>query len=119
MTYPFCSYAYYQETYGGSVVPEDDWKQAATRASLYLEQALNKPITDAIVALDKVKLAVCAIAEIDYSSGGTSAGLIASESVGPHSVSYANSGRASASSQKAAMLCLYLEGTDLIGGALR
>ena len=121
MDYPFADYDFYIDTYGGTAVSsESEWAQPAMLASIYIESIANKPITDDLddSTLVKVKLAVCALAEIEYASSSTAAGIIASESVGSRSVTYSNDAK-SMEKRRASLAMAYLALTGLIGGTLR
>ena len=88
----YAEYSYYLSEFGGSIVPESDWQAMATRASRYIDQITLMRAAE-MSNHDGVKLATCAVAEIQYKYAqqdkrvASSAG-VSSESVGNHSVSY-------------------------------
>lgn len=88
----YAEYSYYLSEFGGSIVPESEWQMAATKASRFIDQ-LTGYRAAAMADHDGVKLATCAVAEIQYKYAqqdkrvASSAG-VSSESVGNHSVSY-------------------------------
>lgn len=88
----YAEYSYYLSEFGGSIVPESDWQAMATKASRYIDQITLMRAAE-IPDHDGVKLATCAVAEIQYKyaqqdkRAASSAG-VSSESVGNHSVSY-------------------------------
>lgn len=88
----YAEYSYYLSEFGGSIVPESDWQAMATRASRYIDQITLMRAAE-MPDHDGVKLATCAVAEIQYKYAQqdkrtvSSAG-VSSESVGNHSVSY-------------------------------
>lgn len=88
----YAEYSYYLSEYGGSIVPESDWQAMATKASRYIDQITLMRAAE-MSDHDGVKLATCAVAEIQYKYAQqdkrtvSSAG-VSSESVGNHSVSY-------------------------------
>lgn len=88
----YADYGYYVSEFGGSIVPESDWQARATKASRYIDQITLMRAAE-MPDHDGVKLATCAVAEIQYKYAQqdkrtvSSAG-VSSESVGNHSVSY-------------------------------
>ena len=88
----YAEYSYYLSEFGGSIVPESDWQAMATKASRYIDQITLMRAAE-MSDHDGVKLATCAVAEIQYKYAQQdkrtvrSAG-VSSESVGNHSVSY-------------------------------
>lgn len=106
MTY--ADYSYYTDEYLGNVVPETDFPRMAKRASEYLDYITDGNITE---TADKVSLACCAVAEALY-QGEQDGGVIASESKGEWSVSYASTESIAFKAYKAAYM--YLCGTGLL-----
>ena len=88
----YAEYSYYLSEFGCSIVPESDWQAMATKASRYIDQITLMRAAE-MSDHDGVKLATCAVAEIQYKYAQqdkrtvSSAG-VSSESVGNHSVSY-------------------------------
>ena len=95
----YVDYTYYATTYDGSAISSAEFTAYATRASAYIDYVtmdraatlmrLVSPSPEETALISKVKNAVCAVADQlhAYSSDG---GIIASESVGSHSVTYAD-----------------------------
>ena len=83
----YADYDFYcDEFYGHKIKTEDDFQQMAFEASAYLNRITMGRI---IKASYEVKMATCAIADINFSQlESENRNEIASESVGPHSVSY-------------------------------
>lgn len=95
----YVDYAYYSTTYGGTAIATAEFTAYANRASAYIDyvtmdravalMSLVSPSPEETALISKIKNAVCAVADQlhAYSSDG---GIIASESVGSHSVTYAD-----------------------------
>lgn len=90
------SYEFYQGTYHGEILTAQDFPTYITRADSYLDYItmgrIDNNLSEAVML--KVKMAECAIAdqcfkiETNNIRSASSAGEIASESVGSHSRSY-------------------------------
>lgn len=95
----YVDYAYYTTTYGGSAIAQTEFTALTINASAFVDlvtmdraaayMALLDPTPEEADIVSKIKNAVCAVADQlhAYSSDG---GIIASESVGSHSVTYAD-----------------------------
>lgn len=83
----FADYKFYQEVYcGNDIQDENIFKRMAIEASFFLNELTLGRIKE---PSEEVKLAVCAIADIGYKEHKeNNEDQIASESVGPHSISY-------------------------------
>ena len=83
----FADYKFYQEVYcGNDIQDENIFKRMAIEASFFLNELTLGRIKE---PSEEVKLAVCAIADIGYKEyKENNEDQIASESVGPHSISY-------------------------------
>lgn len=93
----YADFEYYQNTYHGMAIEIGDFPRLAMRSSAILDaltfgRALDVVIADTDTAtIDKIRQATCGIAEVlkwtdrTETDGG---GVIASEQVGSHSVSY-------------------------------
>jgi hypothetical protein len=90
----YVDYQFYSGVYGGTAVASSDFFPLEIKASAYLDLITSDRAAAIITTgtdtatIQKIKLAVCAMIDEQYrieSSGG----IIASESVGAHSVSYA------------------------------
>ncbi len=88
-------YEYYSKNYGGSSIPESSFQKKAIEASskvnYYTFNRINEMIID-----DNIRNAACEIADFIYSQDILKQKIIsddklkASETVGPHSVTYVN-----------------------------
>ncbi|MGM9879490.1 MAG: hypothetical protein ACI31R_05680 [Bacilli bacterium] len=89
-------YEYYSKIYGGSSIPESSFKKevidASSKINYYTSNRINKDILD-----DNIKNTTCEIAELIYSQNQLKEKVLsseqkekASETVGPHSVTYIN-----------------------------
>ena len=99
----YINYEYYSNTFGGSLIPEEEFEKWATKASNAVRlRIFNRDITGNESA---VKNCTCEVAEIIYKnnqlksnyqemieniSSGNSAGIVTSEKVGDYSVSKAS-----------------------------
>ena len=99
----YINYEYYSNTFGGSLIPEEEFEKMATKASNAVRlRIFNRDITGNESA---VKNCTCEVAEIIYKnnqlksnyqemieniSSGNSAGIVTSEKVGDYSVSKAS-----------------------------
>lgn len=88
----YADFAFYTTDYLGTAIAEADFPQLALRASAVIDQlTYNRAASETDEAtIEKIQMANCAVAEemqITVAQGGEDA--IASESVGSHSVSYA------------------------------
>lgn len=95
----YVDYTYYTTTYGGSAISSAEFTAYANRASAYIDyvtmdravslMSLSSPSTEETALMNKVKNAVCAVADQFKNYDAIGGGSISSESVGSHSVSYA------------------------------
>ncbi len=95
----YVDFAYYSTTYGGKAIASTDFTALAKRASAAIDlltmdraaayMALLAPTEEEAEIIDKIKMATCAVAE-EWQSYDKAGGVITSESVGSHSVSYAD-----------------------------
>jgi len=95
----YIDYAYYTTVYSGSAIARAEFTALAINASAFVDlitmdraaayMTLADPTPDEAVIIGKIKNAVCAVADRlhAYSANG---GIISSESVGAHSVTYAD-----------------------------
>lgn len=88
------SYGFYQESYGGNLVPEKSWERVLRKAEGYLNRVMHQPSRQS--QLDLVKLALCEAAELIYQDekqraehGGRQ---VKSENTDGYSVTYAAEG---------------------------
>ena len=99
----YVDFAFYTTTYGGRNIPAAEFTAYAIKASAYIDyitmdRAVSlmetlTPSTEETVLISKIKHAVCAVAEQQKAYAMTGGGLISSEGVGSHSVSYATTDR--------------------------
>lgn len=91
-------YKYYKETYGGSSIPESSFKKIAIKASEKINYYTQDRINEDNIT-DKIRNTTCEIAELLFEQESLKEKLInydetnkevASETLGPRSVSYVN-----------------------------
>ncbi len=91
-------YEYYKETYEGSSIPESSFKKMAIKASEKLNYYTQDRISEDNIA-DKIRNTTCEIAELLFEQESLKEKLInydetnkevASETLGPRSISYVN-----------------------------
>jgi hypothetical protein len=115
----YADFEYYEDTYLGTAIAEADFPALALRASAYIDQITFQraaEVTDEST-LDLIKMATCAVAEeIQKTQVSGDTGGIASESVGSHSVTYADNATARRSVEQKYLTAaaLYLGGTGLL-----
>jgi len=119
----YVDYAYYSTTYGGTAIATAEFTAYANRASAYIDyvtmdravalMSLVSPSPEETALISKVKNAVCAVADQlhAYSSDG---GIIASESVGSHSVTYADREKQTLTKKLSTAAYLFLAHTGLM-----
>jgi hypothetical protein len=85
----YADYEYYTEDFGGSEIPEADFKKFSIRASYYLRQLTDNEITDEMAeSSSDIKNATCAIAELISLNAEIDDAGISNERVGNYSVTY-------------------------------
>ena len=90
----YSDYEFYLHTYRGTAIEAENFVRLATRASAYIDQVTynraGPVIEDATdeETIEKIELATCAVADELYSLEASN-GVITSESLGRHSVTYA------------------------------
>lgn len=94
------TYEYYQNTYGGTSIPSASFNKYSLKASSkinhYTSNRINEEIMNQEPLGDNIKNTACEIAELLYSQDqlianlNNSESIKASETVGPHSVTYVN-----------------------------
>ena len=88
-------YEYYSKNYGGSSIPESSFQKSVIEASSKINQYTSNRINETILD-DNIRNTACEIAELIYSQSILKEKIIsddkskASETVGPHSVTYVN-----------------------------
>jgi pantothenate kinase type III len=116
----YADYAYYTDTYlGTAITTEAAFDALALRASAQIDRITFQRAASVIDEddLDAIQMATCAIAEeIQTIAQEGSSGGIKSESVGQHSVTFAenNSMMFTDTQRYENVARIYLEGTDLL-----
>ncbi len=88
-------YEYYSKNYGGSSIPESSFQKSVIEASSKINQYTSNRINETILD-DNIRNTACEIVELIYSQSILKEKIIsddkskASETVGPHSVTYVN-----------------------------
>lgn len=111
----YADFNFYQETFKGTLIEdENSFNRMAIEASFFInEQTLGR----IDIPGEEVKLATCAIAEVTHKEYiQNSEDQIASETVGPHSVSYVKSTKTAEEydKEKLRLLRMYLVNTGLL-----
>lgn len=120
----YADYHFYTTEYKGSLIPETAFAEQAREASVYLDYITHNHIPTIALpeaVLVKVKMAMCAVAEVCYKQITDETPTVSSESVGNHSKSYAvaNKGFVERQHEKLVKAKTYLHGTGLLYGGLR
>ena len=120
----YADYNFYKTEYLGSLIPETAYAEQAREATAYIDYLTHNRIVMADLpeaVQKKVKMAVCAVAEICYKQMTDENPTVSSESVGNHSKSYAVANKSFADRQheKLVKAKTYLHGTGLLYGGLR
>jgi len=115
----YVDYTFYTGTYGGSAVASSEFLPLAIKASAMMDMLSSNRIA-AIITLDdddatieKIKLATCAVIDEMYKVD-SAGGILSSESVGSHSVSYALPKNTSFSQRFVGVAAPFLVGTGLL-----
>lgn len=82
----YADWAYYNTTYAGNVISEQDFPRLMQRASSYIDRITGGRAASYSPA-DPVKMATCAVAEVWYNN--EQGGEVVSQSVGSWSKTYA------------------------------
>ena len=111
----YATYEYYQSTYGGIAIPEDQWPAFARQADAYIDQATFGRLRRGWAVTDQVQNACCALADVAYNQYQVAEKFrskrgLQSESVGKQSVSYQSQADMDAAfrQERADVLNLYL-----------
>ena len=93
-------YTYYSKTYGGSSIPESSFNEysleASSKINFYTNDRITNDIMNEEILGDKIRNTACQIIDLLYGQNELIAKLnddkssIASETVGPHAISYVN-----------------------------
>lgn len=90
----YTDYEFYIHTYRGTAIAAEDFTRLAQRASAVIDQVTYNragPIVEAATdedKIEKIELATCAVAD-EMQTMDESGGVVQSESIGRHSVTYA------------------------------
>lgn len=119
----YIDWTYYTVTYGGSAIAQAEFTAMAINASAFIDLltmnraaayiALLDPTPEEADIVDKIKMAVCIVADQlhTYFANG---GIISSESVGSHSISYADRENKTLVKTLSAAVCPFLANTGLM-----
>lgn len=120
MTTAYADYTYYSTTYLGSAIASADFAALALRASAVIDRLTFDRAAVVVAAdedddqIDAIQMATCAVAEVLQSQAGAADGTIISESVGRHSVTYAQGSVKSKERAQSDAAALYLFSTGLM-----
>ena len=119
----YADWAFYTGVYGGTLIPQTEYSSIALWADEYVDNlTLYQIDTTNEAQMRQVKLASCAVADVVFrQETAESGGVVASESVGNHSISYLAMAKNDAQRQLEMLRAarLFLARTGLVGGALR
>jgi hypothetical protein len=116
------TYDFYTDSYGGTLVAEEDFNIVKTKAQLILDNMINADFYEldatklSASLVMKVKMSVCALCDglQEMFAEGVSKGVISSEKVGGWTTTYKVSEGSSAYSALYASVKQYLDGTELM-----
>lgn len=115
----YADYTYYTTTYLGSAIASADFAALALRASAVLNRltfgraAVVVAADDDADTIDLIQMATCAVAD-ELQTQASEAGMIQSETVGRHSVTYVTGSVRSLYQRQSDAAQLYLAGTELM-----
>lgn len=119
----YVDFAYYSTTYGGKAIASTDFTALAKRASAAIDlltmdraaayMAIAVPTPEEAAIIDKIKMATCAVMD-EQDNFSQAGGIVASESVGSHSVTYANTTNQSLSKRLSGAAYPFLAHTGLM-----
>lgn len=120
----YADYNFYTTEYLGSLIPETAFASVERAAGAYIDYITHNRITMTDLpekVQEKVKMAVCAVAEACYKQLTDENPTVSSESVGNHSKTYAvtNKGFDERQREKLIHAKTYLHGTGLLYGGLK
>lgn len=115
---PYADYEYYVKEFGGSLIDEASFSSCAKKATVYIDSCINRKVSESDEELyQKLQDVSCDLAESYFNYSKQESGkVMASETVGPHSVSYAVSAKSEAEMKKElnAKTNMYLAKTGLL-----
>lgn len=119
----YVDYNYYVGTYGGTTIAMSSFIALANKASAFIDlltmdraaayMALTVPSPEEAALIDKLKMATCAVMD-EQDNFSQTGGVVASESVGSHSVTYANTTNQSLSKRLSGAAYPFLAHTGLM-----
>ena len=121
----YADYTFYTQEYLGNHIPENTFDAVERGASAYIDYITHNRIPKSELpewVMQKVKMAVCAVAEVCYKQiNDEDSPTVSSESVGNHSKSYAvvNRGFDNRQREKLVLAKTHLHGTGLLYGGLK
>lgn len=105
---------YYKEQFGGTLVPEADFKRLANKARAHIDYLTFGRIDWDSVG-DNIKACICEVCEAEYRAERVENGeVVASEKVGEVSVTYASSSSKNLSKTVHGIVSKYLMHTGLM-----
>lgn len=115
----YVDFLFYQKDYGGIAVVSESFKPYALKASAVIDQLTSNRVAAIVAAgtdtdkIEAIKFAACAVIDelIKLEEAG---GVIASESVGSHSVTYANTQNSTEAHKVSEAAKLFLANTGLM-----
>jgi len=117
----YVDWDYYTETYLGSAIAVVDAARLFVRASAVIDRLTFNRAAAIILAdddadlVDLIQMATCAVAdELQLETGETGAGIVQSESVGRHSVTYVAGSVRTMEDRQARAAAFYLGSTGLM-----
>ena len=121
----YADYDFYTEVYNGSLIPENAYGGIARASEAFVNYITHNRIKVEELpewVLERVKMAVCAVAETCYKQeNDEDSTTVSSESVGEHSKSFAVVKRSFSDREREKLTKAkqYLHGTGLLYGGLR
>ena len=119
----YATYEFYIQTYKGQLLSTEQFNQFSLEASAYVDivtfdQAATVVDTGTdTTTIEKIQKATCAIAEELYRQNLSLNGVISSESVGQHSVSYKQMSQKDGEAKKFRLAKLFLASSGLMYGS--
>lgn len=111
----YADYLFYKDTFKGTLIEnEDTFNRMVIEASFFINEQTLGRITE---PSEEIKMATCAIAEVTHNEYiQNNEAQIASETVGPHSVSYVKITKTTEEyfKEKTRLLRMYLVNTGLL-----
>ena len=119
----YIDYTFYTTTYGGTVITAAEFPSLAAKASAFIDFItmdrvapyfeIVGPSDEEEAIIERIKLATCAVMDTQKALD-SAGGLVASESVGSHSVSYVTEKSQSPLTKKSDAAKMYLAQTGLM-----